>query len=115
MNKTHSFEFSLGARTCTNTKAELIGLWALLHITQMMGIPTLNIFGDSLVIINWVKGTAALTPLDLSHWCKDIRKLCMCFLNLSFSHIYREHNQHADSQSKSALTLAPGTCIYSEI
>ena len=26
LNKTHSFEFALGAGTCTNTKAELIGL-----------------------------------------------------------------------------------------
>ena len=33
LNKTHSFEFALGAGTCTNTKAELISLWALLHVS----------------------------------------------------------------------------------
>ena len=46
LNESHSFEFSLGAGTCTNTKAELIALWALLLVTKMMGILLLNIFGD---------------------------------------------------------------------
>ena len=53
LNESHSFEFAMGDGTYTNTKAELIALWALLHIAQMMGIPTLNIFGDSTIIINW--------------------------------------------------------------
>jgi len=52
LNETHSFEFVVGTGLCTNTKAELVGLWVLLLITQMMGIPTLKVFGDSSVIIN---------------------------------------------------------------
>ena len=71
LNESHSFEFAVGAGTCTNTKAELIELWALLSVTKMIGIPYLNIFGDSVVIINWEKGNATLNPLDLSHWCMD--------------------------------------------
>ena len=31
LNKSHSFEFALGAGNCTNTKAELVGLWDLLY------------------------------------------------------------------------------------
>ena len=49
LNESHSFEFSMGEGTCTNNKAELIVLWALMHITQMMGIPPLNIFVDSAI------------------------------------------------------------------
>ena len=49
LNESHSFEFALGAGTCTNNKAELIALWAVMHITQMMGILLLNIFGDSAI------------------------------------------------------------------
>ena len=67
LNKDHSFEFALGLGTSTNTKAELLGLWALLHVAQVMGLPTLNIFGDSSVIINWVNGCNALAPPELSH------------------------------------------------
>ena len=100
LNESHHLEFALGAGPCTNTKAELIGLWALLHTAQMMGIPKLRIFGDSLVIINWEKGTASLSPPELYHWCRDTRKLCSCFLELYFCHIYREFNQLADCLSK---------------
>ena len=37
LNELHSNEFALGAGLSTNTRAELIGLWALLHTSQMMG------------------------------------------------------------------------------
>ena len=47
LSESHSFEFALGTGSCTNIKAELIGLWALLHTAQMMGIPKLRIYGDS--------------------------------------------------------------------
>ena len=53
LNESHSFEFALGVGNCTNTKAELVGLWALMLTAEMMGIPTLNVFGDSSVVINW--------------------------------------------------------------
>ena len=70
LNESHSFEFAMGVGTCTNTKAELIAPWALLHTTQLMGIPKLNIFGDFDVIISWAKGIAALNRTSLSHWCR---------------------------------------------
>ena len=90
--------------------------WALglLHTTQMMGIPKVRIYGDSSVIINWGKGTASLSPPELFHWCRDTRKLCYCFLELTFCHIYREFNQHVDCLSKKALSLAPESGSYSE-
>ena len=71
LNESHSFEFAMGVGICTNTKAELMALWALLFVANMMGIPCLNIFGDSTVIINWEKLHASLDPPDLSHWCMD--------------------------------------------
>ena len=114
LNETHSFEFALGAGHSTNTREELIGLWALLHTSQMMGLPKIQIFGDSYVIINWAKGTASLSPPDIIHWCRDIRKICSCFLELSFCHVYREHNQSVDRLYKKALSFAPGSGYYSE-
>ena len=114
LNESHSFEFDVGVGLCTNTKVELVGIWALLLTTQMMGIPSLKVFGDSSVIINWVKGKSTLSPPELHYWCRETRKLCTHFLALSFNHIYREHNQQADRLSKVALTLAPGSSTYSE-
>ena len=74
----------------------------------------LNVLGDSLVIINWENGIVSLSPPDLHHWCRDIRKLSSCFHELYFCHIYHEYNQLANRLSKRALTLAPGTGEYSE-
>ena len=45
LNESHSFEFAMGVGFCINTKAELMTLWALLSMVNMMGIPCLNIFG----------------------------------------------------------------------
>ena len=114
LNESHSFEFALGAGSCTNTKAESIALWDLLFISQIMGIPTLNIFGDSAFIISWAKGTTSLIPPTLSQWCLDTKRLITHFHHLSFSHIFREHNQLADRLSKSSLSLAPGCGHFSE-
>ena len=114
LNESHSFEFALGVGSCSNTKAELVALWALLYVTLLMGIPKMNIFGDIVIIISWAKGINSLNPPAIGHWCLDTRRLISCFQHLSFSHIFREHNQLADRLSKSALSLAPGCGIFSE-
>ena len=67
LNESHTFEFAMGAVFCTNTKSELMALWALLSVANIMGIPCLNILGDSTVIIKWENFHASLYPLDLSH------------------------------------------------
>ena len=80
----------------------------------MMGIPLTQIFGDSQVIINWAKGSTTLSPPELLHWCRESQKLISSFQDLSFSHIYREHNWIADRLSKTTLTLSPGFGCFSE-
>ena len=67
INESHHLEFALGVGYGSNTKAELLGLWALLLSSQMMGIPLSHIFGDSQVIINWAKGSTVLSPPELLH------------------------------------------------
>ena len=90
----------------------MLSLWALLHISHMMGIPIAQIYGDSQIIINWAKGSTALSPPDLLHWCRETKKLASSFQDLSFSHIYREHNKIADRLSKLALSLPQGKCCF---
>ena len=80
----------------------------------MMGIPLAHVFGDSQVIINWAKGSTALSPPELIHWCRETKKLVTSFKDLSFSHIYREHNKTADRLSKKALSLPQGKGWFME-
>ena len=114
LNENHRLEFALGVGQGSNTKAELLGLWAVLHSSQMMGIPLARIFGDSQVIINWAKGISALSPPELFHWCRESQKLLKSFKDLSIIHIYREFNGIADRLSKQALMHSPGFGYFFE-
>ena len=51
-NENHHLDCALGVGYGSNTMAELLGLWALLFTSQMMGVPLSHIYGDSQVIIN---------------------------------------------------------------
>ena len=63
----HCLYFSLGCGSSTNTRSELLALWALLSVTKLMGIPLHSIFGDSLVIISWEIEMCSLNLPHLSH------------------------------------------------
>ena len=107
-------EFSLGVGYGTNTKAELLSLWALLFSSHMMGTPLAHVYSDSQVIINWVLGSIVLSPPDLFHWCRETKKLIVSFQDLSFSHIYQEHNRTANRFSKTALSYPQGKGSFKE-
>ena len=93
LSDSHILSFSLGCGSSTNTRSELLALWALLPVTKHMGIPLLTIFGDSLVIISWANMTTSLNSPNLSHWCEDIRYMLQSFPSMTIKHIYRDHNQ----------------------
>ena len=80
-----------------------------------MGIPSLNIYGDSSVIINGANIVASLDSPCLDHWCQDIGSHMNNFSFLVIKHIYRERNQRVDCLSKEALDLAPGSGIFTKI
>ena len=93
---------------------ELLALWALLYFTVAIGIPTLHVFGDSFVVINWENDKAALSALDLVYWCDNITVLKSSFLSLEFQYVYNEHNKRADCLSKEALSMASGLLSFIE-
>ena len=93
LSGSHCMNFSLGCDSSTNTRSELLALWALLSVTKHMGIPMLTIFGDSLVTISWENRICSLNLPHLSHWCDDIRYLLQSFPDVTMKHIYREHNR----------------------
>ena len=83
-------------------------------MSHALGMPLKHIYGDSYVIINWENNRADLSSIELSHWCEYTKLLILGFDGLNISHVYREHNQRADSFSKDTLVLAPGLCIFSK-
>ena len=67
INDSHFFNFSMGCGRSTNTRAELLALWAILRVGLLMGIPMQLIYGDSMVIISWLNRISALDVPCLMH------------------------------------------------
>lgn len=51
----------------------------------------------------------------LSHWSDEIRELLQSSPGMIMKHIFREHNQIADSLSKEALLLDSGYGTFKEV
>ena len=86
-----------------------------MYFAAAIGLPTLHVYDDSSVVINWANDKAALLAMDLVYWCDNITVLKVSFLSLVFQHVYREHNKKADCLSKEALSMASGLLSYIEV
>ena len=106
------FHIKLVCGANTNTRDELLAQWALLLFVVAIGLPTLHVFGDSLVIINWANSMAGIWALD--HWCDCISQVKDSFLSLNFQHVCHEHNTSVDGLLKEALSLESGLLSFSE-
>ena len=60
----HFFTFSAGLGLGTNNYAELLALKLLITLALKQGVQTLQIFGDSQLVINWVSGANVVE----GHW-----------------------------------------------
>ena len=96
------FCIKMGHGNDTNTREELMALWELLHFSKVIGIPTLHVYGDSYVIINWENDKKTLFALDLDCQCDNAMELKAFFLTLDFHHVFREQNKRANKISKEA-------------
>ena len=65
LNQSHSFFFKMGCGPNTNTRDELLALLDLLVSIASMGPPSLFVWGDSFVIINWTNSKESLSTLNL--------------------------------------------------
>jgi ribonuclease HI len=73
----------------TNTRAELLGAWATLHLASRLNIDELQIYGDSKIVIDWMNNKGKLQVISLLGWQDRIRELQPLFRKLSFT-IYTE-------------------------
>jgi ribonuclease HI len=92
----------------SNTRAELLGLWATLSLAAIWTLDELHILGDSKVIIDWITNKSKLNSIHLEGWLQQTRALSQCFTNLKFQHVSRAHNKAADALSKRALSAVIG-------
>ena len=56
LSVTHFFELTVGLGEGTNNYAELLSLKLLLIFAAKKGCQNINIYGDSMNVINWTRG-----------------------------------------------------------
>jgi ribonuclease HI len=87
----------------TNNHAEYAGLILGLQQAVAMGIKSLTVEGDSLLVINQMKGTYKCNSVNLIELYDKAKELEDNFDNISFVHIYRNKNKKADELSNIAV------------
>jgi len=114
ISRDHRFQGWMGIKSCTNNMAELTAAWSLLFWAHTLHIKELKIYGDSLLVIDWLLGKHMINAYHLTHWCHRILELSKQFDQLHFEHIYRAHNMEADSLSKKGIGYPEGTLQIEE-
>ena len=110
----HHFHYWLGMGSGTNTKAELVALWALLRLARELNIDHISILGDSMAIIGWAKKVHLIRNNKLQGWLNRTADIMYTFQQLNFQHHHREHNTTADRLSKRGLRSNEGHIIIEE-
>jgi ribonuclease HI len=78
------YRWYLNVGTGSNTKAELMGIWATLTLAIHLNIRRLQALGDSKVIIDWLKGKAKLDVCYLEGWKKRTKRTLQILSELKF-------------------------------
>jgi ribonuclease HI len=115
LKDTHFLKYKETFGRGTNNVAEFMALKITLMLVVEYGAIKLQVFGDSLMVINWMLGVCVVENFLLRPIYEELQRLKYLFTTLSFSHVYREHNIEADRLSKEGLLLEPGKWIIEEV
>ena len=102
-SESHYFHFSVGLGRGTNNYAELMTLRLLLLFALEQGCMSLQVYGDSLLVIEWAKELIQCHVMLLLPILEEVFLLKQQFNYISFTHVFRERNGVADQLSKEAL------------
>lgn len=102
------FQIKYGMGCSTNNHVELMGLKLLLLAVIEKSCGSLQVFGDSMIIINWEKRIQRCHNTRLQPLIEEFNQLLDCFNSLSIAHVYRDQNQIVDKLSKEGSQLLIG-------
>ena len=104
LSSTHFFVPTSGLGTGTNNMSYKL----LIGFALKKGFRRLKVYGDSLNVINWIKGTYRCLNIRLSRLVEDIKCLQTNFDFIDCQHVYREKNKEVDKRSKEGIGLGVG-------
>jgi ribonuclease HI len=108
LSDSHHFKIKMGLGPRTNNFVELMALKLLLTFVGEKGISNLQIFGDSMVVINWIRKFQKCHNIKLLPLLEEVFIILDTYTNFSTRHVYRERNRETDKLSKEGTHLAHG-------
>ena len=84
----HFFTFSAGLGLGTNNYAELLALKLLIILALKQGFQSLQIFGDSQLVINWVTGKFRINNIVLTQVLQEVIRISNFLAKVDYKHIY---------------------------
>ena len=87
----------------TNNQAEYQALRLGLEAAKQMGAKIVQVYLDSLLVVNQMKGIFKVKNVDLIPVHSAIRELVGQFMEVNFTHVPREFNRVADGMVNEAL------------
>jgi ribonuclease HI len=102
-------EFSESIGVSTNNVAEYRGLLAALQWARTHGASTVHVRSDSLLLVQQMLGNYKVKHPGLQPLYAKARLLARDIGRVSFEHVRREANKHADRLANAAMDGAAGT------
>lgn len=90
----------------TNNQAEYQALKLGLEAAQKLGVRSLDVYMDSMLVINQVKGVYKVKNTDLRPLHQAVVDLAGKFAAITFTHVPRERNKQADAIVNQILDAA---------
>jgi hypothetical protein len=72
----------------TNTREKLLGVWATLYLASRLYIESIQVLGDSKIVIEWLSGRGDLQTISLLAWKDILRLLQQTFTKISYNHMH---------------------------
>jgi probable phosphoglycerate mutase len=101
-------EFSDSIGIATNNVAEYRGLLAALEWARAQGVSAVHVRSDSLLLVQQMLGNYKVKHPGLQPLHARARLLAREIGGVTFEHVRREANKHADRLANAAMDEAPG-------
>jgi len=106
-------EIAEGIGVATNNVAEYRGLLAALQWAADRGVRELHVRGDSLLLVQQMRGVYKVKNEGLIPLHREARALCARIGQVTFEHVRREHNKDADRLSNLGMDQNDGSKVKS--
>jgi ribonuclease HI len=99
----HFFEGKSYLGPGSNNFGELEAMFLLLKAAKKKGCNYIQVFGDSELVIQWMKGENQIQKSGLYNVEILLKEFASTFDQISFSHVYKQFNSQVDALSKASL------------